>query len=113
MIESSLGDSTAETSKSGLSGVALVRRRVKVVQVFTLSMRSQFLLSAEWKDKKGLGPVQRLKTSPGPFRVKQTVEFVATIPFEGDSKHAILKNTYIATDSINVPTITSFTLFKG
>jgi hypothetical protein len=84
LIESSLGDSTAETSKSGLSGVALVRRRVKEVQVFTLSMRSQFLLSAEWKDKMSLGPVQRLKTSPGPFRVKQTVEFVATaIPLKG------------------------------
>jgi len=69
LIESSLGDSTAETSKSGLSDVALVRRRAKEVQVFTLSMRSQFLLSAEWKDKKGLGPVQGLKTSPEPFRV--------------------------------------------
>lgn len=82
MSESSLGDLTAETSKSGLSGVALARRKLKEVQVFTLSMRSQFLLSDEGKDKKGLGPVQRLKKSPGPFRVKQTVEFVATIPLK-------------------------------
>jgi len=82
LIESSLGDPTAETSKSGLSGVALVRRRAKKVQVFTLSMRSQFLLSVEWKDKKGLSSVQRLKTSPGPFRVKQTVEFVAKVPLK-------------------------------